>query len=197
MAFCANCGAPVEGRFCAKCGMSAPASPAPAAAAGSGAQAPYQASANPQQGGPAGNAYANPGAGAYGQAYGNAPGYAAAPAAAQTSGMSENVASALCYVLGLITGILFLVLAPYNQNKTVRFHAFQSIFFHVACIVAWIATFALSMIPFFGLIMLLVDVFLWLGAIVLWVVLIVKAYQNSRLMLPVIGALAEQQANNS
>ena len=43
-------------------------------------------------------------------------------------GMTDNVASALCYALGFITGILFLVLAPYNQNRMVRFHAFQSIF---------------------------------------------------------------------
>ena len=41
-------------------------------------------------------------------------------------GLTDNVAAALCYALGLITGILFLVLAPYNQNRTIRFHAFQS-----------------------------------------------------------------------
>ena len=54
------------------------------------------------------------------------------------SGMTDNVAGALCYVLGLVTGIVFLVLAPYNQNKFVRFHAFQSIFFHVAFIGIWV-----------------------------------------------------------
>jgi len=86
MAFCASCGAPVEGKFCAKCGA------------------------------PMGAAVPPPGA---------APGVAAA-------GMTDNAASALCYVLGLITGILFLVLAPYNQNKTIRFHAFQSIFLSIA-----------------------------------------------------------------
>ena len=55
--------------------------------------------------------------------------------AATTSVMADNVASALCYVLGFITGIIFLVLAPYNRNPLVRFHAFQSIFLSVA----WIA----------------------------------------------------------
>src|ERR1039457_4051948 len=55
---------------------------------------------------------------------------------AQSSGLADNVASALCYLLGLITGILFLLLAPYNKNPAVRFHAFQSIFLNVACIVA-------------------------------------------------------------
>src|SRR3982074_1449436 len=60
-------------------------------------------------------------------------------AASAPAGLTENAAAALCYVLGLITGILFLVLAPYNQNRLIRFHAFQSIFLHVACIVVWIA----------------------------------------------------------
>ena len=48
------------------------------------------------------------------------------------AGMTDNAASALCYALGIITGVLFLVLPPYNQNRTVRFHAFQSIFLFVA-----------------------------------------------------------------
>src|SRR6202158_5096322 len=61
------------------------------------------------------------------------------PASAAPAGLTENAAAALCYVLGLITGILFLVLAPYNQNRLIRFHAFQSIFLHVVCIVVWLA----------------------------------------------------------
>jgi len=60
------------------------------------------------------------------------PGATSGPAA---TGMTDNAASALCYVLGLITGILFLVLAPYNQKKSIRFHAFQSIFLSIAWIV--------------------------------------------------------------
>jgi hypothetical protein len=54
---------------------------------------------------------------------------------AQSQGMTQNVASALCYLVGLITGIIFLVIAPYNQNKVVRFQAFQSIFLHLCIIV--------------------------------------------------------------
>src|SRR5690242_13181818 len=56
------------------------------------------------------------------------PGAGAQPAAAPAAGIGENGASALCYVLGFITGIIFLVLDPYNKNRNVRFHAFQSIF---------------------------------------------------------------------
>src|SRR6266850_2350588 len=59
-------------------------------------------------------------------------------AAATPVGLTDNVASALCYSVGFITGILFLVLAPYNQNPKIRFHAFQSIFLNVAFIIIWI-----------------------------------------------------------
>ncbi len=113
-----------------------------------------------------------------------------APAAAvQPAGMSENVASALCYLLGLVTGIIFLVLPPYNQNKTVRFHAFQSIFGHLAIIIIWILFTILShglgvlLFPLYGLLVL-----------VLWLYLMYSAYNNRKVKLPLIGDFAEKQA---
>lgn len=159
MAFCASCGSPMEGRFCAKCG----------AVAGGGA--------------PAGSPAAS---------------VQPAPVAAQ-AGLSDNAASALCYVLGLITGILFLVIAPYNQNRTVRFHAFQSIFLNVAWIGVWIVLTIISVVitnislmlgMLFGMVHLLVG----LGFLVLWIYLLIKSYQGQRIVLPVIGPLAEKQA---
>lgn len=167
--FCPNCGATVQGRFCAKCGTAVDA-----ASASSGTP-----SAGP-----------TPGA----QAYSTGPG--AQPYSAPTAtagGMSENVAGALCYVLGLITGILFLVLAPYNQNKFVRFHAFQAIFFHVAWIVLWIAdTMMAFVLPWY--LMSLIGMLLALGGLALWLILMFKAYNNERFKLPIVGDLAEKQA---
>src|ERR1700681_2740972 len=61
------------------------------------------------------------------------------PMTVQAAGLTDNVASALCYALGFITGILFLVLEPYSRNRKIRFHAFQSIFLNVVCIVIWYA----------------------------------------------------------
>src|SRR5690242_17291838 len=58
-----------------------------------------------------------------------------APATAQSSAMSSNVAAALAYVLGFITGIVFLVLEPYKHDRFVRFHAMQSILYSAAGIV--------------------------------------------------------------
>jgi len=110
------------------------------------------------------------------------------------------VAGALCYVFGLITGVLFLALAPYNQSKFVRFHAFQSIFFNVAWIALWIVEMIFSAIlrailPFgIGFIFALLAMVIWLGGLLLWLFLMYKAYTNQKFMLPVIGELANKQA---
>ena len=156
MAFCATCGAQVEGRFCAKCG-----SPV-------GAAAPAGAAAG-----------------------------AMPPPVAASSGMADNVASALCYALGFITGILFLVLEPYNKNKVVRFHAFQSIFLSVAAIAI---RYGLAIVfglmwslsgAFFGLALLSLFGF---ACFILWLFVIISTYQGKTIVLPVIGPLAQQQA---
>ena len=126
-----------------------------------------------------------------------APGGSPGAPAVATAGMTDNTAAALCYVLGLLTGILFLVLAPYNQKKNIRFHAFQSIFLNVAWIVFWIAlniVFAImGRILGFWLVAMLSPL-LGLAFFVLWILMIVWAYQGKTVVLPVIGSLAQQQA---
>jgi uncharacterized membrane protein len=110
--------------------------------------------------------------------------------------LTENVAGALCYLLGLITGVLFLVLAPYNQSKFVRFHAFQAIFFHVAMIAFWIVFTVISVAMPFALhiLLTLISLLIWLGGVALWLFLMYKAYSNEKFKLPVIGDLAEKQS---
>jgi uncharacterized membrane protein len=114
------------------------------------------------------------------------------PAAASQSGapvISDNIASALCYLLLLITGVLFLKLQPYNRNPKVRFHAFQSIFVNLAIIIFWGA------ISFVDkrLALLISPVYL-LACLVLWLLLISAAWQNQRVVLPLIGPIAERRA---
>jgi uncharacterized membrane protein len=129
-------------------------------------------------------------------------GYAPPPpavAVVQSAGMEENLVSALCYLVGWITGVIFLVLAPYNQNKTIRFHAFQSIFFNIALIpfyiVVGIFTFILGHVPVLGPILaMLIYAVLGFGMFGLWLFLMYKAYNKEKFMLPFIGALAEKQA---
>ena len=124
---------------------------------------------------------------------GPTPGYASPqPLATTSTGMSENVAGALCYLVGFITGIIFLVIAPYNQNKFVRFHAFQSIFFNVAYIAFWILMSFLTVLTH-GIGFLLFPL-IGLGFFVLWLYLMFSAYNNKRIKLPIIGDLAEKQA---
>ena len=118
----------------------------------------------------------------------------AAPTAA---GLTDNVASALCYSLGLITGILFLVLAPYNQNPKIRFHAFQSIFYCVFAIALGFV-FGFMAILSGGWTLMLLPIF-WLiriGLFVVWLVLLIKAYQDQKFVLPILGPLAQQQAGS-
>jgi uncharacterized membrane protein len=130
-----------------------------------------------------------------GSRVGAAPSVASGPAMQSSGTMTDNVASALCYVLGLITGIIFLVLAPYNKNRVIRFHAFQSIFLHVACIVGGIGIrIILSILTLWGM-FFLVSLF-WLACFVLWIYIIVQTYQGKTIVLPVIGPIAQQQAGN-
>jgi uncharacterized membrane protein len=118
-------------------------------------------------------------------------GAAAAPAPAvapNASGLADNIAGMLAYVT-IIPAIVFLVVAPYNRNRFVRFHSFQCLFLAVAWIVLHIA---IGILPFIHFV-------LWsllsLVGLVLWIVLLMKAYQGEMWKLPVVGDLAEKQAN--
>ena len=111
--------------------------------------------------------------------------------------MTDNAASALCYALGLITGILFLVLEPYNRNRTVRFHAFQSIFLNLAAIVVLIALtmFDVMLGSLLGWwVALMFSRLCNLAFFALFMYLLVTTYQGRTTVLPIIGPLAQQQA---
>jgi len=130
---------------------------------------------------------------------GNTPN--AGPTEANTGGVDNNLnlVAMLCYLGGIITGIIFLVLAPYNHDKTVRFHAFQSIFVCLGTLVvsfSWgIIVFVTSMIVgILGSLMSLLGTLIWLGFFALWIYLMVSAYQGKKVVLPIVGQLAEKQA---
>lgn len=114
------------------------------------------------------------------------------PAAAQSAGLSTNAASALCYLFGFITGIIFLVLSPYNQDKTVRFHAFQSIFLNVAGIVFFIV-WGIVTTATGGIAALLYPVWL-LAWFALWLYMLFTAYNGKTVTLPLVGEFARKQA---
>src|SRR3954452_7893671 len=109
------------------------------------------------------------------------------------TGLSDNAASGLAYVT-FIPAIVFLVTAPYNQNKTIRFHSWQSIFLFIACIAVDIALAVLLRVPFLGFMTLLLWPLVGLAFFIVWVLLLIKAFNGQRLKLPIIGDLAEKQA---
>ncbi len=94
----------------------------------------------------------------------------AAPIAASTEGLAENVAGLLCYVLGWVTGLIFLLI---DKRPWVKFHAAQSIAVFGGLTVIRIGLLFMSHFlgwAIFGLIGLL--------SLVLWIFLMVKAYQH-------------------
>jgi uncharacterized membrane protein len=96
--------------------------------------------------------------------------------AKSSTGLEENVAALLSYVVGWITGLIFFLIE--KDSKFVKFHAMQSIITFGACAI-------LSFIPFLNWIV-------WILALILWIVLMVKAYQGQKFKLPGIGDLAEK-----
>ncbi len=164
MAFCASCGAQVDGRFCPKCGAS--------------------------QGDPAG---ATPGV--------QQPAYAPPPPVQPVAGgMDDNMAGALCYLLGFITGVLFLVLEPYNKRPFVRFHAFQSVIFSVGWIILSIALSIvmgiMSAVMHMWLVFLPLRMLIGLLGFILWLFCMYKAYNRELYQLPIVGPIAAKQAGS-
>ncbi len=101
-----------------------------------------------------------------------------------STGLTENVAGLLCYVLGWVSGLVFILIE--KENKFVRFHAVQSIIVFGAINVAGVI---LGWIPFIGPFL---GWLLGLLGVVLWIVLMVKAYQAAKYKLPWAGDLAEK-----
>ena len=110
-----------------------------------------------------------------------------------SGGLTPNLAGALSYLLGPITGIVFLVIE--RTNSFVRFHAMQSTVLGVAWIIFSIALSILSGVvpvlgPIFGL---LISIVLGIGGFILWLLLMWNAYQGKEWELPVVGPFARKQ----
>lgn len=98
---------------------------------------------------------------------------------------NENVFGALCYLLGFVTGIIFLLVE--EKNRFVRFHAMQStILFGGLFVISAVV----NIVPLLGQ---LISSLLGLLGLILWVVCIFKAFQGDRYHVPYVGEIAEQQ----
>jgi uncharacterized membrane protein len=121
------------------------------------------------------------------------------PPAGQAASMPNNTVGALCYLFGLITGIIFLVLEPYNRDKLVRFHAFQSIFMTGAVFVAHIVLTILALLMatvtfLLSSLIAMLHLLVSLAFFLLWLYMMWKTYSGEKVVLPIIGPLAEKQA---
>lgn len=168
---CVNCGTQIadEAKFCASCG--AAASPA-----GPPFVNPSMPGTNPLTAGATGTG-----------------------ASVRSAPMSSNQAGMVAYVFGFITGIVMLVMEPYKNDRLVRFHAFQSIFLSVAYVVVWIiwdfiSAGLLSLTFSFWPVVVFFSWILGIGFFALWLLLLLRAYNNERFELPFIGPMAARQA---
>jgi len=109
-----------------------------------------------------------------------------APKTKTSLGIEQNIEALLCYVLGWVTGIIFLALE--RENKFVRFHAAQSL---AAFLPLFVAAIILGVIPFIGPLLSLIISIL---ALLLWLFLMFKAFKGEKYKLPIAGDFAEKQS---
>jgi uncharacterized membrane protein len=111
------------------------------------------------------------------------------------SGLSDNAAGGLAYIT-IIPAIVFLIVEPFKRSSYVRFHAWQSIFFFVAWAVIDILVMAVqNLVPSAVFLTLTVLQLVGLAIFVVWLIVFISAFNGKRIKLPIIGDLAEKQAN--
>jgi uncharacterized membrane protein len=111
------------------------------------------------------------------------------------SGLSDNAAAGIAYIT-LIPAIIFLIVAPFKNSSYVRFHAWQSIFFFIAWAVVHILVGVVqNLLPTVLFLTLTLWQFVDLAFFVILIIVFVSAFNGKRFMLPIIGGLAEKQAN--
>lgn len=101
-----------------------------------------------------------------------------------STGIQANVAALLTYLLGVITGVIFYLIE--KENKFVRFHAIQSSITFGALLVLGIV---LGFVPIIGVMLMPI---LGIAEIILWIYLMIKAYQGETFKLPIVGDMAEK-----
>jgi uncharacterized membrane protein len=121
------------------------------------------------------------------------------PGGGQTSlGMAPNVAGLLCYVPCCI-GFIFSIVAAIAEktNRSVRFHAFQSLLLHAAAMVLWMALWvgqivlAMMDLGAVGLLISLVSLVAGVAFLGVMIFLMIKANGGEQFELPVIGPMAK------
>jgi len=119
-------------------------------------------------------------------------------------GLDSNVGAMLCYMplcgISLIYSIIVLVTD--KTNKTVRFHAFQSLLLTAAYVVGIIGVAIIGGVligatgsTLLGSLVGLIYGAVIIGFLILMILGCIKAFQNSNFKLPVIGDMADKWSN--
>ena len=118
-----------------------------------------------------------------------------AMSATNQTGLSDNAAGAIAYMT-FVPAIVFLLVLPYNRNRYVRFHAWQSLLLNVSTIaISFLLSFLLVIFLVFDADLLVIfKRMVWVGWFVLWLICVVKALNGERFRIPILGALAERLA---
>ncbi len=112
-----------------------------------------------------------------------------------STGLDANLAGLLTYVAGFITGIVFLVIE--KDSKFVRFHAMQSVMTFIGLFIINIGFIIVGFIPIIGWLLSLFSLFLVPLGLILWIVLMLKAYQGEWFKLPIVGDMAMKQVSGN
>jgi len=113
-----------------------------------------------------------------------------------TAGMEENIAGLLSYLVGWVTGLIFLLI---DKRPFVKFHAAQSIAFNICIFPFWIALWIIELIlahiPIIGFLGLIMFPIFGLAIFAIWIFLMFKAYSHEKFKLPIIGNIVEGMVN--
>lgn len=102
---------------------------------------------------------------------------------------ANHLIAALSYVLGFISGVIFLYLEPYDRDEYVRFHAHQSIALSVAAFAfnVVVGVFIAILPRALGGVLSFLEGVINLGLAILWVYLMYQAYIGNRFRVPVLS----------
>ena len=103
-----------------------------------------------------------------------------------STGLDANLAAALSYLVGFVSGIVFLVIE--KENRFVRFHALQSVLAFGAITLLWVLLNAVPLLGFVLGVLVIIP-----GSAIIWLFLMFKAYQGEEFRLPIVGSIAAER----
>ena len=109
------------------------------------------------------------------------------------TGMSDNAAGGLAYIT-FIPAIIFLLVEPYDHRPTVRFHAWQCIYLMAAWIAVNLGMLMMALLPNMRWTVLFFDPLLDLAFVIVWIRVMINAFNGKRIKLPIVGDMAEKRA---